>query len=395
MGERVKMLDRVWLATPDRVKRQAAVQEISGAVMAFFGGRASEACRALDRARAALEGRAPSIIDAVDLRPVKAVFEPGEKVVLRQGWAYKIEGDAPTLQIGELRIPLEAEKSRDIEIDLPALDKPAPEIDQPIEVRIGTVTRTISVPIVSDFERRLAKLVRSESRMARDLVAGIEAARSPNAETAAPIAAMLRQAEDLDAGRLSPEDVEEVRYARQGSTVLRALIPRGVPKRATVVIALHGAGGSENLFFEGYGGGLAVSEANKRGWVLLSPRATGDGAKNALAWLKEVRGIEPERLFVMGHSMGGGLTLASGPLQPKAIALFAPAARAIPADLAEVPMFLAVGKQEMAMLRTGAQSMSEAVKKAGEFREYDPCEHLMIVADALPDAFKFFDSKSK
>jgi predicted esterase len=156
----------------------------------------------------------------------------------------------------------------------------------------------------------------------------------------------------------------------------------------TVVVALHGAGGSENLFFEGYGGGLAVEEAIRRGWVFLSPRATSSATADSLAWLKEVWGVEPKRVFVMGHSMGGGLALGTGSLKPTGLALFAPAAGAVPESLAKTPIFLAVGKQEMSMLLANAGRMRE---KVTEFKEYAPCEHLMIVADAVPDAYRFLE----
>ncbi len=92
----------------------------------------------------------------------------------------------------------------------------------------------------------------------------------------------------------------------------------------------------------------------------------------------------------MGHSMGGGLALGSGALKPTALALFAPAAGSIPEDLASTPVFLGVGKQEMAMLATSAQRLRP---KVTEFREYSPCEHLMIVADGLPDAYRFFEKQ--
>jgi predicted esterase len=391
MGERVKSLDRQWLVVNDEAKRRQAVQEISVAVGAFFSARASDACKALDRARAALEGRNLTPGDAVALRASKPVFAPGETVTILQTWAYNTEGEPPTLKIGEKTVTLEFGKTKEISVD-PTLI-PAPDADVVLEADCAGVKHFVAFSLIKNFDSRLEKLRQSDSRLARDLAEGIRAAISEQAETSFPIARMLKEAEGLDSGSLKPHDIEEIMYARQGNTVLRAFIPKSVETEATVVVALHGAGGSENLFFEGYGAGIAVREAKKRGWVFLAPRATPSGAKNALDWLKEVRGIQPKRLFVMGHSMGGGLALATGALKPNALALFAPAARTIPPDLAETPIFLAVGKQEMMLLRSNASALATVVKRKGEFREYDPCEHLMIVADAVPDAFRFFDAR--
>lgn len=389
MGQRLKLLESQWLVTKDAAKRAEAVKHVSSAVSAFFTMRTSDACRALDSARAALEGRQPSAADAVALRPSKRVFAPGETATILQFWAYEAPDEALTIRIKDSSFTVARGETKSITIsphDLPEEDR-----DVEIEARVGNGKQVVQFSIVREFESRLEKLRNSASPMARDLAEGIAAASKEQAETFLPIARLLKQAEDLDAGRLAPRDIEEVLYAKQASTVLRAWVPKSAPKEATVVVALHGAGGSENLFFEGYGAGLGVQEAKKRGWVFLSPRATPSATRDALKWLEEVRGIRAMNLFVMGHSMGGSLALGTGDLNPTAVVLFAPAARSIPENLSRTPIFLAVGKQEMMMLRTGALALAEAVQKRGEFKEYDPCEHLMIVAEALPDAYRFFD----
>lgn len=389
MGQRLKLLESQWLVTKDAARRAEAVQHVSAAVSAFFSMRTSDACRALDSARTALEGRQPSAADAVALRPSKRVLAPGETATILQFWAYEAPDEALTIRIKDRSLTVARGETKTITISPD--DLPREDGDVEIEAQVGNRKQVVQFSILRDFESRSEELRSSTSRMARDLAEGIAAASKEQAETFLPIARLLKEAEDLDAGRLTPEDVEEILYAKQANTVLRAWVPKSAPKEATVVVALHGAGGSENLFFEGYGAGLGVQEAKKRGWVFLSPRATPSAARDALKWLEEVRGIQSKNLFVMGHSMGGGLALGTGDLNPTAIALFAPAARSIPENLSQTPIFLAVGKQEMMMLRTGALALAEAVQKQGQFKEYDPCEHLMIVAEALPDAYRFFD----
>lgn len=380
LGERLKQFDAAWLTTKDRAKREAAVKEVSSAVTSFFSGRFGAASQALDKATEALNGkRDPG--RAVTLRVAPAVVEPAAEATVEATWAY--DGGAPvTVSIGGKEIRLDPGQKGSLEVEAGKA-----EGMQTFEARVGESTRKLSLSVVKDFERRLEALEKSKDRVARDLAAGLRDSRT-GGETTLAIADILALGEAIEAGKTARKGVREVRYAKQGSTVLRAAFPKALTDPPTVVVALHGAGGSENLFFEGYGGGLAVEEAIRRGWVFLSPRATSSATADSLAWLKEVWGVEPKRVFVMGHSMGGGLALGTGSLKPTGLALFAPAAGAVPESLAKTPIFLAVGKQEMSMLLANAGRMRE---KVTEFKEYAPCEHLMIVADAVPDAYRFLE----
>jgi hypothetical protein len=60
-------------------------------------------------------------------------------------------------------------------------------------------------------------------------------------------------------------------------------------------------------------------------------------------------------------------------------------------------MYLAVGRQEIMMLGASAQEIRKSREAAPNFRFnlVDPCEHLMIVAEALPDAYKWLDETLK
>ncbi|MBX7132758.1 MAG: hypothetical protein K1X67_08795 [Fimbriimonadaceae bacterium] len=388
MGVRLKALDKAWLATTDKTKRAEAVKEVSGAVMAFFSAKNGDACRALDKATSALTGKRGDW-QAVSVRFMPAMIEPSREATLVVSWAYPAEGPVTVSVLGTER------EFKPGEGGTIKFTKPLKEGVNLAMVKVGPESRTVPLSVAKDFAPRLEALKSAKNPIARDLAEGVQSGLGESGETTLPLAGLLAVAESVETGKTSVGDLREIHFARQDRTVLRAAFPEKLSEPVTAVIALHGAGGSENLFFEGYGGGLAVQEALKRGWVFLSPRASGSAAADSLQWLREVRGIKPTRVFVMGHSMGGGLALGTGALKPSAIAVFAPAATGIPANLAEAPIFLAVGAQEMGMLKTGASRMSEAVKKKGEFREYDPCEHLMIVADAVPDAYRFFDRAGK
>ncbi|MDW8166891.1 MAG: alpha/beta fold hydrolase [Acidobacteriota bacterium] len=167
-----------------------------------------------------------------------------------------------------------------------------------------------------------------------------------------------------------------------------------------LVIALHGAGGNEHLFFEGYGLGRVLTEAARRGWYVLAPRAGNrlDHVWAALELAYAHLNVDRNRVLLIGHSMGGFQTFAAALQRPTAfagIAVYAAGSNASLTPLRDKPMFLAVGAQESAFLRATVQNTREALQRLDpccfQYKEYAPCEHLMIVREALPDSFAFLE----
>lgn len=380
LGERLKLLDAAWMATPDKSKRAAAVIEINASVMSFFGANYGSACRTMDRAIAVLRSEDTDGM-ALTVRVLPTVVEPGGKVELSANWAY--DGGRPIeLRVGDAETELKPGYSGKFEFTAPNR-----EGFHLVEAHANGKRIAAEFSVVSRFNERIAKLESSGNRFAKDLATGM--LEATGGETTVDLWKSMRVGEKL-LNRKGGETVSEVRFAKQGSTFIRAAMPDKPNEPLTVVLALHGAGGSENLFFEGYGRGLAVKEALRRRWVFIAPRASASAASDSVAWLAEFLGKKPERILVMGHSMGGRMALGTGSIKPSAIALFAPASGQVPEVLAQTPIFVAVGKQEISMLRTTALSLKP---KVAQFNEYDPCEHLMVVADAVEDAYRFFDAQ--
>ncbi len=187
----------------------------------------------------------------------------------------------------------------------------------------------------------------------------------------------------------------------QGNVYFRVFLPRGYqPDRPVpLVIALHGAGGNEHLFFDGYGLGRVLQEAGKRGWAVVAPRSAGglNHLWDTLDAVKRLIRVDESRIFLMGHSMGGAQTFAAVSQKPelfRAIAIFAGAGQ--PQRVPEtMPVFMAVGEQELAFLKTNIERAYQTLKEKKlatlEFRRYNGCEHLMIVREALSDAFAFLE----
>jgi len=81
-----------------------------------------------------------------------------------------------------------------------------------------------------------------------------------------------------------------------------------------LVVALHGTGGSEASLFEQYGGGRIKDVAEEHGVLLLSPYGRGVteyygiGENDIFCVLADVQQrfqVDPDRIYLTGHSMGG------------------------------------------------------------------------------------------
>ena len=192
-------------------------------------------------------------------------------------------------------------------------------------------------------------------------------------------------------------------------TACRLFIPKGLdPKKPVpLVIALHGAGGSENMFFEGYGDGQIVKLCEKRGWMLLAPRSGlsfvggGPPVGEIVDELAKRYPIDPKAIFVVGHSMGAMQTIDAAQKYPgkfAGIAAFGGGGRVRKPELfAELPTFIGVGDKDFALAQARAlkKSLEDGKAKFVTFQEYEGLEHLLICREALPDAFAMFDKVSK
>lgn len=384
MGDRLKRLEAEWILHRDASRRMAAIPSINQAVQSFFGGQFREACAALDRATSTLTG-IEDPTRALDVRVFPPAVQPGQEYTVRVSWAYPGKSDQSLTVDGkpfrpgetvEFKRTAPAANGRDQWLNIPL----------PLSVRGEKATRVALIP---NFADRLEELEGADEPAVQAYEQLLRDGLRPDFETQVDFIRVLAEAEALRSGRLRLEQIRDVPLAIHQGVRMRARVPSGAK---VVVIALHGAGGSENMFFETYGAGLAAKLAQERGWAFVAPRSGAQSVGAALSWLREVRKLKPERVFVMGHSMGGGIALQAAQSEITAKALFAPAAGRPPEKMA-TPTFLAVGEQEMAMLRRGAEALAEAWKgqPGFEFNRVNASEHLMIVADALPEAYKFLD----
>ncbi len=182
---------------------------------------------------------------------------------------------------------------------------------------------------------------------------------------------------------------------------MRLLAPEAAAKGRPLplVIALHGAGVSENLFFDGYGDGAIVKLCERRGWLLVALR---DGLPPGL--IDEIDRLYPvdrKRVFLIGHSMGASQAAAAASRSPEAFAAVAAMSGCGPVRpsdaLKAVPFFVAAGAEDLGLI--GSRGLRDDLQQAGVkklvYRELPDFEHLLSVQTSLKDVFAFFDEAAR
>ena len=189
-------------------------------------------------------------------------------------------------------------------------------------------------------------------------------------------------------------------YEKREQTV-RIRVPENATEPLPVLIAYHGAGGSENMFFENYGAGRLVTLGTQRGWLVVAPQQSLFGSDldcpQLLDLLADHFPIDRQRVFLVGHSMGAAQVMSQVSRHPTAMA----AAVALgggrgvldATQLKQVPWFVAAGERDFG--RRGAQGLVRSLESVGakvQWLEVPHVEHLVIVQAALDDVFKFLDT---
>jgi poly(3-hydroxybutyrate) depolymerase len=230
----------------------------------------------------------------------------------------------------------------------------------------------------------------------RDLEAGVD----PFADRAGDLRLAFRSEQD---GTLQP---------------CRLYLPEGWQELGPmpVVLALHGATGDENTYFELYFDrthrqSLFKLLGQQHGFLLAGPNGRGPfgnfvGAseKDVLEVLQFVRQLWPvddRHVFLTGHSMGGYGTWSVGFHNPELFAALAPVAGR-PADaLAELldrapdmPVLFCVGLNDVIVTpaKTGEwAAIARRHLRHFEYREYPKEDHFAIGLSSMRAIFEFFE----
>lgn len=195
-------------------------------------------------------------------------------------------------------------------------------------------------------------------------------------------------------------------------------------KKTPLIVALHGLGSNPQQILnypkftelaEKYGYLLAAPMGyNSSGWYgskairNAKPENLAELSEkdvmNVLDIVKKEFNVDPDRIYLMGHSMGGGGTWHIALKYPDIWASLCPIAPAIfrtPNDLKKIqhiPVLVIQGDKDKLVPVAGARRWVEAMKKLDMTHEYIEVEgggHVDVAFQNLPRMFEFFEKYRK
>ncbi len=430
LGQRLRRLEAAW-AGSDEAARRRALPRVQAAVRAFFTLQPEAAARELEEAHRALRGPgAASLLDgawaeAWAVTPERGLLDGETHVVLGASLLWP-EGppDGAVVEVllpGDERVWLRMRLGAETQAFLlPLPDGGARRAPLELVFRredTEVARRALSVPRLPGVDAELARIAREAPALADPLLAASarhlermlsRLRRGPPVETDEPVELLLADAlaalaaKDGDRPFQRPGQHWLAAPAGKGAVPLRIQVPEPAPRPPPLVLALHGAGGSENLFFDGYGNGLTRRLCAARGWLLAAPRVGMFGRIDLPALIESLErhlSFDRERIFVIGHSMGVAAALNNlrAGFRPRAVvALGGVGALWHASDLRATAFFVAAGEEDFAL--RSARELFDALAASGhpdvQWLEVPATEHLFVVQDALPAAFEFLDARA-
>lgn len=202
-------------------------------------------------------------------------------------------------------------------------------------------------------------------------------------------------------------------------------------RKAPLIVALHGLGGDGNFLVRDRlvdlaeeGGYIVVGPLgyNVSGWYGSPPIAMGGpvtppnlaelSEQDVMSVLELVRrefNVDPDRTYLMGHSMGGAGALFLGHKHADnwaAVAAIAPAAFMMERDRADilgrmkaagVPVLIIQGDQDPVVPAENTRRWGETLRELGmqgQYIELEGGDHGNVIANGMPDIFRLFAAQS-
>ena len=150
------------------------------------------------------------------------------------------------------------------------------------------------------------------------------------------------------------------------------------------------------------GGGPAIGGTNETDSAKVAELSEID-AITVLAMVRKEFNVDENRIYLMGHSLGGGGALHMGEKYASVwagVAALAPAAFGFQwsadSKLKNVPLYITAGDADT--LVRGSQQLSEQLKGLNfksEYKSMPGLDHGGIIGGAMPDVFEFFGRNTK
>ena len=186
-------------------------------------------------------------------------------------------------------------------------------------------------------------------------------------------------------------------------------------KKWPLVVALHGMGGDENSFFSGYDNGAIRRVAEDRGYIVVCPKGRGpysmylaSAERDVIDVINEMKrdfSIDGDRVYLMGHSMGGYGSWSIAVNNPDLFAAICPIAgggtpfsRPKLKAIAQVPWVVVHGDNDPTVPVEESRKMVKAGKEHGaeiKYIEVPGGSHGDVVVPAFKDIFDWFDAHKR
>lgn len=155
-----------------------------------------------------------------------------------------------------------------------------------------------------------------------------------------------------------------------------------------VLIVLHGAGGDENMFANGYGQGIAARLAREQELLFVSPATTPFMTSavqfdSLMAVLRREYRLDESRVYVLGHSMGAGAAARLAQERPRALAAVVCLAGGAPVTTADAPPVLFLGAQLDPIIPAARVQAAAAATPSGTYEELANEGHTLMVRDGV------------
>ncbi len=191
---------------------------------------------------------------------------------------------------------------------------------------------------------------------------------------------------------------------------LRVYLPAtaDASKPLPLVVAFHGAGGDENMFMDAYGAGVLKTLADKHGFLAVSPLTyafagarSGEYFDQLIAATALDYPVDPKRIYVLGHSMGGGMTNAIVAAKPDSMTAAACLCgfRGFDKKVAKIPPTLVIAAEFDPLAQPSrVEAAFKLSKDAGLSVEYQLIQghgHTLTVGEVLPETIEWLFSHTK
>lgn len=406
---------------------------------------------------------ANALTSALTLKLSSVVLEPGKSVTIRLTQMYALDEPLQGKLNGAIQI-VSADQPNQVKASKPIGPIDPDFISQPFttemtipEIADGNYRISIRLETPDSKANTIAK--NTAVRIERGLEAKVTAAKARAAKTEAmlkrkhkdallaalPSASYRIALVDLaNAGDISFDKVDFAAEIKEASVILDALdsmtdpflTRRGdfrkayrskvdnsfqpyrifVPasynssKSSALIIALHGMGGDENSYFDAYAQGAFKVEAERRGYIVACPKGrkpasmyVGDAEKDVMDVVAEVKrdyNIDPDRIYLTGHSMGGFGTWSVAIDHPDVFAALAPIAGGVMnpqamSKIAHIPQLVVHGDNDKTVPVERSRVMVAEGKKLGvemKYIEVPGGSHIDVVVPTFKEVFDWFDA---